>query len=93
MNLQQLLKLVPKPLLKKMINEQLKPGIVALLDMAKKGETLQEGETSIQVLTIETRDCKVFAVVVAVDDDLQIKRKIKKYDIDHLIDSIDLNNI
>lgn len=98
MNMKSALKLIPPRILNKLIQKHLLPGFVGIMHMARHGHEPLPGESEIQVLLIQ-RDGKLgeppanTAVVVALDEDLQITRHIERHDLAALIQKIDAEKI
>jgi hypothetical protein len=68
------------------------PGLLHLLSMGKEGVELQDGETSVQTMLIEQGE-GITAVIVTVNADMKIIRKIRKYPINDLLKGFDIKKL
>ena len=98
MSLESVTKLIPPSMLAKMLKKHLIPALKGLSDLATKDVELEDGEAEIQVLMItrpgvdDIPDMN-YAVVVALDSELNIVRKVKQFNLDRLIDGFDPKNL
>lgn len=96
MNLKSITKLIPPQMLGKFMKKHMIPSLQGLADMAKKDVDMQEGEADIQLLMVNRegdpeRDIPAmnYAIVVALDENLNIVRHVKKYNLDRLMEQFD----
>ena len=79
-------------MLNNLVQNKIMPGLLHLLSLAKDGVELQPGETSVQTVLVEQNE-SITAVVVTVDEKLNIIRKIKKYPIADLLKQFDIEKL